>query len=201
MSTQKTRFGLKYRKMVTLAMFAAIVVVLQIISTFIRFGPFSITLALVPLVIVGALYGVAAGTFMGAVLSVTILIMTFLDGSTAFMLSINPIATIAIILLKTTVAGTLAALAYRLLAKKSDLAATILAGIVCPVVNTAIYIIGMLLFFTDSVFQGAANEGMEVFAYIFIGMSGLNFLVELGVNLVLSVGIVQIIRVLSKRAS
>ena len=44
----------KTQRMVGLAIFTAIIIVLQLVSTFIKFGPFSITLAMIPIV-VGAL--------------------------------------------------------------------------------------------------------------------------------------------------
>ena len=39
------------RRMTGLAIFTAIIVVLQVLCTFVRFGPFSITLALAPIII------------------------------------------------------------------------------------------------------------------------------------------------------
>ena len=54
-------------KLVGLALFTAIVVVLQLISSMIRFGPFSITLALVPIVVGAAMYGIAGGAWLGLV--------------------------------------------------------------------------------------------------------------------------------------
>ena len=43
--------------MTGLAIFTAIIVVLQVLCTFVRFGPFSITLALAPIIIGTAIYG------------------------------------------------------------------------------------------------------------------------------------------------
>ena len=196
---------LKYQKAVTLTLFAAIIVVLQIISTFVKFGPFSITLALAPIIIAGALYGVGAGTAMGGVLSLVIFIagVTGIDGGgVLWLMSLYPAApvvTILLIFVKTTAAGFVASLAYRALMKKNDVAATLTASVLCPVVNTGLYLLGMLLFFTDTVVSGAAAEGMNIVAYLFIGMVGLNFPIELIVNLVLSTAIVQVVRVVNRK--
>ena len=46
------------QKIVGLGLFTAIVIVLQLMGSFIRFGTFSISLVLVPVVIGAALYGV-----------------------------------------------------------------------------------------------------------------------------------------------
>ena len=195
----------KYEKAVTLTLFAAIIVVLQLISTFVKFGPFSITLALAPIIIAGALYGTRAGAAMGAVLSAVILVMglTGADGGgVLWLMSLYPLAplvTVVLIFAKTTLAGLLAALVYRAITKWNDIAATVTASILCPVVNTAVYLLGMLLFFTDTVIAGAAEKGSGVVAYLFIGMVGLNFPVELCVNLVLSTAIVQVVRIVSRK--
>ena len=47
----------KLQRMPGLSIFTAVIVVLTVLCTFVRFGPFSITLALAPIVIGAALYG------------------------------------------------------------------------------------------------------------------------------------------------
>ena len=58
-----------------LGILTAIVVVLQIFTTFVHFGPFSITLALIPIVIGAAVYGPNVGAFLGVVFSVVVILM------------------------------------------------------------------------------------------------------------------------------
>ena len=67
-----------------------------------------------------------------------------------------------------------------------------MSGIVCPVVNTGLFIVGMLVFFFDTL-SGWAG-GQNLLLYIIVGLTGVNFLVELAVNIVLSSGITRIIR-------
>ena len=55
------------QKIVGLGLFTAIVIVLQLMGSFIRFGTFSISLVLVPVVIGAALYGAGAGAWLGFV--------------------------------------------------------------------------------------------------------------------------------------
>ena len=50
-----------------LALVTAIVAVLQVVASFIKFGPFTITLALAPILIGAALYGPKAGAYLGGV--------------------------------------------------------------------------------------------------------------------------------------
>ena len=62
----------KTRQLAGMAIFTAIVVVLQLLGTFVRFGPFSISLVLVPIVIGAALYGAKAGAWLGFVFGVVV---------------------------------------------------------------------------------------------------------------------------------
>ena len=54
------------QKIVGLGLFTAIVIVLQLMGSFIRFGTFSISLVLVPVVIGAALYGAGVGACVGS---------------------------------------------------------------------------------------------------------------------------------------
>ena len=56
------------KTLVGLGILTAIVAVLQVVSMYITFGPFNITLALTPIIIGAALYGWQAGAFLGAVM-------------------------------------------------------------------------------------------------------------------------------------
>ena len=61
-------------KMVGIAMLSAIVVILQLLGSFIKFGPFSISLVLVPIVVGAGVYGLGAGTWLGFVFAITVLL-------------------------------------------------------------------------------------------------------------------------------
>lgn len=181
-------------------LFAAIVVVLQLIATFIKFGPVNITLALAPIIIGAALYGRRFGAFVGTVLGVVIAVLGAfgLDGGFVLMLAqYHPVIIFLVAILKTTVAGYLAGLIYELVAKKNSLAAVIASGIVCPIVNTGLFVAAMLVFFKPALISMAG--GTEVMSFIVFGLTGVNFLVELGVNLILATAITRVIKVLKKQ--
>lgn len=183
------------RRMTGLAIFTAIIVVLQVLCTFVRFGPFSITLALAPIIIATAIYGKSAGAYLGGVFGLVVLITGLLgwDGGTVMLLmSINPVACILICIVKGVAAGFVAGLCYEAIAKKNDKTAVIVSGIVCPVVNTGLFVLGMLVFFFDTISGWAGGQNMLL--YIIVGLTGVNFLVELGVNVLLAAGIERIIR-------
>ena len=62
------------KKLVGVALFTAIVVVLQLIGSGIKLGPFSISLVLVPIVVGAALYGKSAGAWLGFVFGFVVLL-------------------------------------------------------------------------------------------------------------------------------
>ena len=176
----------KTSKVVGLGLFTAIVVVLQLLGSFIKFGTFSITLVLAPIVIGAALYGIGAGAYVGLVFGATVLISN--DASP--FLAINPIGTVVIVLLKGMLAGLAAGLVYSLISKASSLAGVIVAGVVCPIVNTGIFLAGCYLFFQEWL---VAVFGTTGFATVVAGLVTINFAIELGINMVLSTAIVKII--------
>lgn len=180
---------------VGIGLLTAIVVVLQFVSMALRFGTFSITLTLVPIVVGAALYGWKTGAWLGFVFGVAVL----LTGDAAAFLTINIPGTIATVLVKGAAAGLLAGLVYRLIAKKNQVAAVFISSITAPIVNTGIFLLGCRLFFYDTVAAWGAGLGFEnTFVYMIVGLVGINFLIELGVNLVLNPAIVMIIKVAKK---
>ena len=64
----------KTRRLAGLALFTAIVVVLQLLGSFIKVGPFAVSLVLIPIVVGAAVYGVKAGAWLGFVFGVVVTI-------------------------------------------------------------------------------------------------------------------------------
>ena len=180
------------KTVVGMGLLTAIVIVLQALALNIRFGIFSITLVLVPIIGGAALYGWQAGAWLGFVFSVVVL---FTDAG-AF-LAINVPGTIVTVIAKGTLAGLVAGLVYAALSKKtSKLVSTVVAGILAPVVNTGVFLLGCLVFFLPTISEWAAGAGYEnAGAFLIFGLVGVNFIVELAINLVLSTVIVQIVNI------
>lgn len=182
----------KTKNMVGIALFTAIVVVLQLLAVGLKaLGLFSISLVLVPIVVGAAVYGWKGGAWLGFAFGVAVL----LSGDAAAFLAIDVLSTILVVLIKGTACGLVAALVYKLLEKRSRLVAVVAAAVICPVVNTGIFLLGCQVFFLDTVTEWAATYGFaNVGAYMIFGLTGINFLIELGVNLVLSPVITRLIR-------
>ena len=183
----------KTKNMVGIGLFTAIVVVLQLMGGGIRVGSmFSISLVLVPIVVGAAVYGWAAGGWLGSAFGVTVL----LSGDAAAFLAVNVPGTIATVLVKGTACGLCAGLCYKIFSRRSGILAVILAAVVCPVVNTGVFLIGCKLFFYETVSAWGAAAGFENAAsYMFLGLAGVNFLLELGANILLAPVISRLIRI------
>ena len=183
------------RKLVLLALLTAIVIILQFLGAFIRFGPFSISLVLMPIVVGAALIGIYAGGWLGLTFGFVVL----LTGDANPFLAINPAAAVAVVLLKGMLAGLVAGAAYNLSAKKSKTIAAIIAALICPIVNTGVFLAGAYIFFLPTLKEwGAAAGYTNAAAYVLLGLAGANFLVELCINLVLSPAIIRLIQYRSK---
>ena len=176
------------KTLVGLGILTAIVAVLQVVSMYITFGPFNITLALTPIIIGAALYGWQAGAFLGAVMGIVVL----LTNAQAF-LAVNIPGTIITCILNSALAGLAAGVVYSLLAKKNRTAAVITAAFVTPIVNTGVFLLGCLVFFLDTIKAWAGSD--SVAHYMIFGLVGSNFIIELAVNLALSSAIVRILDV------
>lgn len=181
---------------VGIGLLTAIVIILQFVSMGLRFGPFSITLTLVPIVVGAALYGWKAGAWLGLVFGAAVL----LTGDANAFLAINIPGTIITVLVKGAAAGLCAGVVYRLICKKSRIAAVIAAAVTAPVVNTGVFLIGCSVFFLDTLKEWGAGMGFDnVVVYMFVGLVGPNIFIELGTNLILNPAIVQIINIGKKK--
>ena len=69
------------------------------------------------------------------------------------------------------------------------------AAVICPVVNTGVFLIGCRLFFWETIAGWGAALGFTNAAdYAIFGLAAINFIIEIGVNLVLAPVIVRLIK-------
>ena len=186
----------KTRAIVGTGILTAIVVVLQAMAIGIKFGPFSVTFVLIPIVVGAALYGYKSGAWLGFVFGAVVL---FTDAA-AFM-AINAAGTVITCLLKGILAVLAAGLVYKLLEEKNRTAGVIAAAVVCPIINTGVFLLGCVLFFLDTITEWANGAGFaSIGSYLIFGMVGLNFLVEMVSNILLSSVIVKVLNIIKKPA-
>ena len=168
------------RNITTAAILTALVVILQYVSNISSaFLPVSITLTLIPVVIGSAVCGPLVGGWLGFVGGVVII----LSGASEPFFTFNPAATILVVLLKGFLAGLIPGLVYSLL-KNHRTVAIFAAAALAPIVNTGVFFLGCLLFYMELVTEWAGSGNVALF--MFVGLAGINFLVELASNIILA---------------
>lgn len=181
------------KTMVMGAILTALVAILQLMGASIRLGPFSISLVLLPIVIGAA----TCGRWIGAWLGLVFAIVVIASGDAAAFLAVNPVGTVITVVAKGVLSGYLAAVCYGLFEKKNRYLATVVAAVVCPVVNTGVFLLGCLAFFMETVSGWAMEAGMggNVAQYMILFLVGGNFLFELATNIILSPVVVRLLNI------
>ena len=188
------------KKMVGLSLLVAIIVVLQMIGTLfpIKIGPVSISLVLIPIVIGAAVFGPGAGAVLGGAFGViaTIFCANGMDVGGQMVFQASPVLCILVVMAKGILCGYASGLVYGLLKKRTGYLAMLCAAIICPVVNTGIFLLGMNLFFMDvlQVWAGGSN----IAGYLLTGIILLNFVPELVLNIALSPVSQRIVHIVKK---
>lgn len=178
----------KTKNMVGIGLFCAIVLVLQYIFGNITVGGTSINPVLVPVVVGAAMYGWQAGALLGLVSGIAILTIT----PPQLFLGWNIVGTILTVLVKGTASGLVAGLAYHFIRKYSNFWAVVAAAVLCPLVNTGIFVAGCYIFFLPGI--ATLTQG-DAFTFIMTVFVGINIFVELGINVVLAPTIARLIKV------
>jgi uncharacterized membrane protein len=189
--------------MVEMAMLLALVVVLQLISGLIKFGPFSLSFVLLPVVIGSIVLGYKKGAVLGAVFGIVVIIQcaTGVDAGGFILWGINPFFTMLICLVKGIAAGLIPGLLYRLINKNDTIGvrgvvASVVAALSAPIANTGLFLIGLSVCFNSTLIEWAG--GTNVLVYIITGLVGINFVIEFLINLVVSPAISTIIKAVNK---
>lgn len=181
------------------AVFSALVVVFQLVSYFVKIGPFGITVTLVPVVLGAALLGAGGGALLGGVFGVVVSLCSVfgLDSGGNLLFGVNPFLTVLVCLVKGLAAGLVAGLVFGALSKKKHVGlGAVLASASAPIVNTSLFCVFMFLFFRDTLAQWAG--GTDLLFYVITGLVGWNFLIEFSINLVLSPIILAVINAVNK---
>ncbi len=178
-----------------LAVLLALVIVLQFIGGYLKIGATSFSLVLVPIVVGGLLFGAYAGAFLGFAFGFITLMfgITGADYFTAILFQEQPLFTALLCLVKGTAAGVVPALLYRVLRKKNEYVAVFTAAASAPIVNTGLFILGALGLLGKTITANFVAEGSTLLYFLFIGCAGVNFLVELAINLVTAPAVYRLI--------
>lgn len=196
----KRSYKINTKNIVYFAVLLALVVVLQFVGSYIKIGPISISLVLVPIVLGGILLGPLAGMLLGFSFGLItfIAVVTGLDAGSAMLFAEAPFMVALICFLKATMCGWIPALIYKAIAKKHPVIGTYVASALAPIINTGIFILGALMINpTISRVWGVEGGVSGVFVFLIVTVAGINFLVEFGINILLSPIILKIIEIIT----
>ena len=185
------------KRVTGLAVLLALVIVLQLFGGYIRIGATPLSFVLVPIVLAGILYGPMAGGLLGLAFGIVVLLQGILgvDGFTMILFNDHPIYTTLLCLVKGSAAGILSGWVYQLVAKKNDYVGVFAAAVTAPIVNTGLFILGSLCFLQDTL-KANFIDGTSVVYFLIIVCAGINFLVELAINLLASPSVYRVLGII-----
>lgn len=185
-----------------LAVLTAVLMVLHFTGAAIPLPGTKISLVLVPIAVGALLMGPTAGGILGFVYGVTVYVslgVMHMDPFTGFLFDQTPVMTALICILKSTAAGVVAGWVYRILAPGNKWVAALLASALVPTVNTGIFVLGCFLIY-DVVQQVAAGNGQTAVYFILITCAGINYALELTLNLLLAPALGHLVQILKPHA-
>ncbi len=177
----------KIGQMAAVALLMGLIVVLQLLSGMIPpVGGFTISLVLIPIVMGGALFGAKTGALLGGVFGIIVMIgcITGTDVGGAMVFQANPVLCFAVVMSKGILAGLLSGWVYGLIKGKNPYIAMLAAAVICPTVNTGVFVACMLTFFKDVLAAWAG--GGNILAYVLTGLVLANYVPELLINVIFS---------------
>ncbi len=187
------------KKVAILGLFAAVIIVFQLLSYVIKIGTFNLSFVLIPIVLGAVLYGTRVGTVLGALFGIVVVVccITGLDGGGYVLFTANPFLTSLICIAKGALAGFVAGIISncRLRSTKPYLA-IILAALAAPIANTGLFCISTLIFFKDILTDWAG--GTELMVYIITGIVGINFIIEFILNAVAAPALFRVTNAIKK---
>ena len=189
-------------KMVELAVLMALVAVLQITGTGVNITGTPISLVLIPIVLGAILLGPAAGALLGLEFGIIVYVAGFVgvDGFTFILIQDHPIYTALICIGKGVLAGLGSGFVYRLVAAKNKIVAVFAAAAATPMINTALFILGALGM-QSTLSSNFLGEGETVIYFLVVVCAGINFLLELLLNILVAPALARVTDVFNHRIS
>ena len=190
----------KSEKTAIYGIFAAIIIVLQLLSYSLKIGTFNLSLVLIPIVFGAYLFGPKAGAFFGFVFGIIVVIACALgiDAGGAILFADAPITTSLVCLIKGAAAGFAAGLVCKAFEQsgKNKYLGIILAAAAAPIVNTGLFTAAMFTLFEKTLYAWAG--GTPIFTYVILYLIGGNFLIEFAINIIFAPSLLRIKKALKK---
>lgn len=176
----KTKKGVRKAKTLILtqnAVLAAIVVLMAFTPIgYLRLGAVETTFIMIPVAVGAITLGEKSGAFLGLVFGISSFIQCFgMSPFGAALLGINPIYTFIMCLVPRILMGYLCGIIYKALCKVKKGVAVVIASFFAPVINTALFMASLILFFGKSDYimeMRAGTENIWAFMVAFVGLNG-----------------------------
>lgn len=189
------------KKLTYFSVLTALTVILQLLGNTVKIGIVTLNFSLIPIVLAAILLGVWYGTALGAITGLIILFHCGIlgaDGFTNVLFATDPVIISLVCVVKTAAAGALSALLFKWLIRYNGFAATVVAAGIVPIINSGIFILGMLCIIPSLENAGFLAEGANAFAVIVIGFVGLNFVFEFALNIIVAPALYRVIKIVDR---
>ncbi len=179
-------------EMTMTAVLAALIILMTFTPLgYIPLGPVKMTLITLPVAIGSIVLGRRSGLILGGVFGFTSFYTCFgMDALGNLFLGINPIYTLIMCVVPRLLCGFLPALIYKGLnntdSRLCSVIAIPVAGASVAIINTALFLGSMWLFFSESIAQ---LVGIKSIMVLFATFAGTNGLIEIAVNIVVGTAI------------
>lgn len=177
MKTTKATRKAKTLFLVQNAVLAAIVVLMAFTPIgYLRLGAVETTFIMIPVAVGAIALGEKSGAFLGLVFGISSFIQCFgMSPFGAALLQINPIFTFIMCLVPRILMGYLCGIIYKAFCKVKKGVAIVIASFCAPVINTALFMTSLILFFGKSEYimgMRAGTENIWAFMVAFVGING-----------------------------
>lgn len=192
----------KSKKIAFFAVFVALVIVVQVLSTVLGqfFRIVAPTLAFVPILLAIVTLGYWQGVALGAVFSTVVLIFTAsgYDPGSYAIFNYSPVLTVLLIYVKGCLAPVVAGIIYKVLKNKMPKGSIWVCSAILPIINTGVFCLGMLLFYRGYFRLQNITDFKGILYTVFIAIAGVNFLIEFFINIILTPVVTDVKKVFDK---
>ena len=179
-------------KMTRLAILAAILLLMAFTPLgYLRIGPMSMTLLMIPVAVGAIVLGPGAGLFLGTLFGLTSLIQCFgMDPGGTYMMTVNPFGMTFLALVPRMLMGFLCGLIFKAFDKPGMTAlrttGAFVASLSSAVLNTVLFMSTLTLFFlhTPDVFPLTDDFSFGTVIAVIVAMVGVQGLIEAGITTV-----------------
>ena len=190
------------RNVALLGILIALVIVLQLFASAIAMFGVKLNFSLIPIAIAGILMGYLGGAIVGFACGLVVFITMAVMGqeqSTAYLFQTNPLILTAMCIGKTTIAGLVSGLLYKLIEKKNKTVAVGVSSIVIPILNSGIYMLGIVLMRESAAqFMGLTSSSAGIVFGVVFGLIWLNFVLEMAITVIFTPILYRVIKALNK---